>query len=119
MPKEIHNKKIEILERALEAFNKLTGLEFTIVGREVNIDGRKADAIISLHVNGKVIRYVVETKKFLTQGKVLMVIDQLKQFRQKGIVITDYVNPNLADRLRELNTPFMSIQSEYVTPDAK
>lgn len=109
MPRETHNKEIEILERALEAFNKLTGLDFTIERREVNIDGRKADAIISLHVNGKVIRYVVETKKFLTQGKVLMAIDQLKQVRQKGIIVTDYVNPNLADRLRELNIPFIDI----------
>lgn len=109
MQKETNNKEIEIIQRALEAFNKLTGLDFTIEGREVNIDGRKADAIISLHVNGKVVRYVVETKKFLTQGKVLMAIDQLKQFRQKGIIVTDYVNPNLADLLRELNIPFIDI----------
>ncbi len=107
--KEAYNKEREILERALEVLIKLTGLDFTIEGREVNINGRKADAIISLHVKGKVIRYVVETKKFLTQAKVLMVIDQLKQFRQKGMIVTDYVNPHLADRLREMNIPFIDI----------
>jgi hypothetical protein len=108
-PKEIHNKEIEILERALENFNKLTGLGFTIEGREIDIDGRRVNAIINLTVNGKVIRYITEIKKFLTPGKLLMVINQLKQFNQKGIIVTDYMNPNLADRLRELNIPFIDL----------
>ena len=109
MPKGIHNKEIEILERALEAFNKLTGLGFTIEGREIDIEGRKVDAIISLTVDGKVIRYVVEIKKFLTPDKLLIVINKLKQFPQKGIIVADYINPNLAGRLRELDIPFIDM----------
>ncbi len=109
IPKGIHNKETEILAKALEAFNNLTALDFTIEGREVYIEGRKVDAIISLKVNGKVIRYITEIKRFLTPGKLLMVITQLRQFGQKGIIVTDYINPNLADRLKELDIPFIDV----------
>lgn len=109
MPKETHNKETEILERALEAFHRLTGLNFRIEGKEVDINGRKADAIIYLAADGKVTRYAVEIKKFLTPGKLLMAIDQLRQFGHKGLIVTDYVNPILADRLRNDDIPFLDL----------
>ncbi|HWP93534.1 MAG TPA: type IV toxin-antitoxin system AbiEi family antitoxin [Thermodesulfobacteriota bacterium] len=109
MPKETHNKEAEILERALEAFNKLTGLGFVVEGREVDIEGRQAD-VISLAVDGKVIRYVAEIEKFLTPVKIhLIFLAKFAQFHLKRIIVTDYINPNLAEQLRKLDIPFIDM----------
>jgi len=110
IPKETHNKEAEVLERALEAFNKLTGLNFMVEEREVDIEGREADAIISLAVDGKVFRYVAEIEKFLTPVKInLIFLKKLAQLHPKRIIVTDYINPNLAEQLRKLDIPFIDI----------
>ncbi|MCU7861984.1 MAG: hypothetical protein KZQ86_19650, partial [Candidatus Thiodiazotropha sp. (ex Lucinoma kastoroae)] len=36
-----------------------------------------------------------------------MAVHQLKRFPQKGLVVTDYVNPKMAERLKAMDMPFL------------
>ena len=101
------NKETELLEKAIQAFYKATGMLFTIEGEEIEIAGHKADAVMRLVRNGIDCQFVVEVKRWLTQSMLAMAINQLKCFQQKGLIVTDYVNPNMADRFKEVDIPFI------------
>jgi len=102
------NKETELIEKAIDAFYKATGIHFTIEGREIKYaNNRVADALVRLVKNGIDCQFVVEVKRWLTPSMLAMAINQLSQFNQKGLIVTDYVNPNMADRLKEVDMPFI------------
>jgi hypothetical protein len=104
------HKEIGLLERALEALHKATGIEYTIEGRDVRFDNNRiADAVAHLVKNELDQIFVIEVKHRLTTATVGMAIDQLKRFTQKGMIVTDYVNPNMADRLRDKDIQYIDI----------
>lgn len=100
-------KETELLEKAIDAFYKTTGMAFTIEGKEVEIAGHQADAVIRLNTRGVDRKYIVEVKRWLTPSMLALAINQVKLFQQKGLIATDYVNPKMADRLKELDMPFI------------
>ena len=100
-------KELQLLEKAIEAFYQTTGMLFTIEGKGVEIAGHQADAIARLKTRGIDRKYIVEVKRWLTQSMLAMAINQLKYFQQKGLIVTEYANPNMADRLKELDMPFI------------
>ena len=101
-------KETELLDKALEALRKTTGINFTIEGRDIRYpDNRIADALVRLVKNGMDRRFVVEVKRWLTPSIFAMAINQLKLFQQKGLIVADYVNPNMADRFKEVDIPFI------------
>jgi hypothetical protein len=104
------HKAIGLLEKALEALHKATGIEYTIEGRDVRFDNNRiADALAHLVKNELDQIFVIEVKHRLTTATVGMAIAQLKRFTQKGMIVTDYVNPNMADRLRDKDIQFIDI----------
>ncbi|MDX1472380.1 MAG: type IV toxin-antitoxin system AbiEi family antitoxin, partial [Flavobacteriaceae bacterium] len=109
--------EVQLLEKALEALHKATGIDFTIEGREKKFNNNRiADAIVRLVKDGLDQVFVIEVKPRLTTATVGMAINQLKEFPQKGIIVTDYVNPNMADRLREKDVQFIDIAGNaYLT----
>ena len=101
-------KEIELLEKALEALHKATGIDFTIEDREKRLaNNRIADALVRLVKNGMDRQFVVEVKRWLTPSMFATAINQLKLFQQKGLIVADYVNPNMADRFKEVDIPFI------------
>jgi hypothetical protein len=98
----------EILEKAVEKFRDTTGLNITVVA-EQNRDhaGRHADAVLRVGANDIHREFVAEIKTRLTQATLGAAVLHLKNFPQKGLIVAEYVNPNMADRLKEMDVAFM------------
>ncbi len=105
-----HIRQTELLKRALEKFNKITGIKINLICEEyVVTPNLRADAIVHFIEHGIDKEFVVEVKTKLTTAILGGAVMQLKRFPQKGLIITDYVNPNMAERLREMDIPFIDI----------
>ncbi len=99
----------EILREALEAFEKMTGLTIDRypVLEPVVLDGETPDTGIGIKLNDMVLHFNVEIKANLTQAAIGHVTQLLKRKDGKNIIITRYVNPQIAEKLKELNIPFI------------
>src|SRR3990172_3436772 len=103
-------RQIELLKQALEKFYKTTGMKINLISEEYAVTPNlKADAIVRFTEHGIDKEFVVEVKTKLTTATLGTAVMQLKRFPQKGLIITDYVNPNMAERLKEMDIPFIDI----------
>lgn len=102
------NREAEILQTALEVFHRTTGLQLLIEAEKTTDNaGHQADALLRVDAPGVDRQFVVEVKPRLTQAALGMVVQQLERFPQKGLVVTDYVNPMMAERLKAMDMPFL------------
>ncbi|MET0072247.1 MAG: type IV toxin-antitoxin system AbiEi family antitoxin [Candidatus Thiodiazotropha sp.] len=102
------NREAEILQAALKVFHNTTGLQLVIEAEETTDNaGHQADALLRLDAPGVDRQFIVEVKPRLTQAALGMVVQQLERFPQKGLVVTDYVNPMMAERLKAMDMPFL------------
>ena len=104
----------EILENALNALNNATGVNYLIEETEKHIGivgGRKiiVDALILLKKAEFEKKYYVEIKKNFNNTTIGFITEIAKQLPEKFLFITEYVNPNMADRLKELDIHFLDI----------
>jgi hypothetical protein len=53
------------------------------------------------------LRFTAEIKRWAQQANMGALINQIKQLPMRGMLVADYVNPKMADRLRELDVPFI------------
>ena len=113
-------RETEILQAALNVFRNTTGLQLEIVELELDIKPeqvgskpdilrRRADALVRLNSPGSNREFVVEVKRRLTEASLGMAVHRLEFFPQKGLIVADYVNPRMADRLKEMNIPFLDL----------
>lgn len=101
-----------ILREALEAFAEVTALPVTIAGKHVGLPGGVADAIVEL-AGGK--KLIVEVKRTLTPATLGHAIAQLARFRKPGVLVTEYVTPPMAERLKQLDVAFIdAVGNAYV-----
>jgi hypothetical protein len=96
-----------VLEQALNAFNKETGLRLYII----EVDGAhknkfRFDAVVGLK-QYEPLQFAVEIKKWAQHVNFGALIDQVKRLAMKGLLVADYVNPKLAERLREEEVQFI------------
>lgn len=114
------NREADILQAALNVFRNTTGLQLEIAGLELeigpkqvgskpNILHRKADALVYLNGPGINREFVVEVKRRLTEASLGMAVHQLQSFPQKGLIVTNYVNPRMAERLKAMNISFLDL----------
>lgn len=68
--------------------------------------GRKPDGALRIQYGGVETTRPVEIKRYLTPTTVGAIHAQLKQHADQPLLVTDYVTPPLADRLRELGIQF-------------
>jgi hypothetical protein len=94
----------ELLEGAIRAFEEVTAIRATVVGRDVPLSGGRADAELAL---GEGELFLVEVKRSLTPATLGPVLAQLKRFRRPVLLVTPYVSPQLAERLKLLEAPFL------------
>ena len=100
--------ELEILNQAIEAFREETGVEIKILGTEVEIAGTdrlKADARIRIEPVKKQLN--VEIKRHAQHTNVGMLIKQIKRLPDENILVADYINPNLADKLKHENIQYL------------
>jgi hypothetical protein len=101
-------REAELLRTALEVLHSTTGLQMVVEAEEFTDDaGRRVDALVRLNAPGVDRQFVVEVKVRITQATLGMAVHQLERLRQKGLIVTDYVNPNMAERLKAIDMPFL------------
>lgn len=93
-----------ILREALEAFEEVTALQATMVKGRIRLPERMADAIFELP-DGK--KLIVEVKRTLTPATLGQAAAQLARFKKPGMLVTQYVTPPMAERLKALDIAFM------------
>lgn len=100
-----------ILDAAMTALRN-QGLEAEVTARDVPLRTpyTRADALARIGVDGRTVEYLIEAKRRLTPamlGAVLAQLEQLKtQDNRPQVLVTDYVTPPLAERLKETQTQF-------------
>ena len=113
-------RETDILKAALDVFRITTGLQLEIaelqldigprqVGSKADILHRQADALVHLNGPGINREFVVEVKYRLTMTNLGMIVHLLQSFPQKGLIVTNYVNPRMAERLKAMNISFLDL----------
>ena len=101
---ETKDKEREILQKALEEFQKRTNLN-----AQIQYGNYDFDAILRIELNEMEWNFAAEVKKTVTPGTLGVFGRQLRIFpqKQKGLLITWYVTPQMADRMKKLGIQFI------------
>ena len=108
LAKGLHQNDLELLQHAFDAFHRTTGLEGRLVTTLVaGQDGRSADALVEIVAEGRCHRYVAALKRvdrFATLGLIKHYLDQ---HSKPGLLVAPRITPEIAERCRELDLPFI------------
>ncbi len=109
-------QETEVLNRAIEAFHNETGLLFHV--EDIDVPGQKGyryDAIIRLTTPTLDQKFIAEIKQRLTNATLGAAVHQLDRIQGKKLILTEYVNPLMAERLREMDIAFLdTVGNAYV-----
>lgn len=94
----------DLLMKALEAFEETTATTATMLKADLDGHPGQPDAEVRLGA-GK--RLLVEVKRTLTPANLGQALGQLKRFERPGLLITGYITPPMAERLKALDVPFL------------
>ena len=112
MTLQTNKNEREVLKLAVDAVARETDLPIRVAQIEPNMGGRIYDAL--LEVAGK--KLIVETKKWAPQANLGALIAQIQTMPGPGVLIADYVNPNMADELKRRGVQFMdTFGNAYLT----
>lgn len=98
----------KLLEDALAALRRTTGLKTTVVARgpktqKIALPG----ATIEIEGDGKRFRFFVEVKAVDRAVALATVKHRLEPFGQQGLLVAPYITPELANHCRKLNLHFI------------
>lgn len=93
-----------VLAEALAAFQKATGLDATLLEADVAWPTGIAAAEVRI---GDAEPMLAECKRNVTPANVGAIAEGLRRFRRPAVLVTRYVNPILAERLRNLEVSFL------------
>jgi hypothetical protein len=99
-------QEAELLEKAAEVARGY-GLEWDLLEAEPAPNGRRPDAFVHVGTGVRKLRLVVEVKTNLRPGQAGAILAQLEPFQLPGLLVTDFVNPNLAEELQRLGLFFI------------
>lgn len=101
------NREAETLTQAIDAFYEETGLEIKIKERQVKLNNNfEVDAIVELEGQPWTTLFA-EIKNWVAQTHIGAIVNQMMQLPDPKILIADYVNKNLAQRLKERGIQFI------------
>ncbi|MES9993850.1 MAG: type IV toxin-antitoxin system AbiEi family antitoxin [Candidatus Thiodiazotropha sp.] len=111
-----HNEGLaetNILNRAIDAVARETGLRLHIDGLDVKQDRHRLDAVVRLE--GQNERLAAEVKRWAPQANLGALINQILNLPMKGVLVADYVNPVMAEKLREQGIQFIdTVGNAYI-----
>ncbi|MGA9667117.1 MAG: type IV toxin-antitoxin system AbiEi family antitoxin [Gallionella sp.] len=101
-------KEVELLHAAIQVL-KAYGIPAEIKPELRKPAGglARADAAFDLVLAGKHQTFLVEAKRWLTPGTLGHVVTRLRDFGKNAILVTDYVTPAVAEKLKELDIAFV------------
>jgi hypothetical protein len=95
-----------LLDEAVAALERETGLRLYAAECEANTQ-QQLDAIITTAENAPQAQWGAITKKWATHAPVGMLIQQIQTIPMTGLLVADYINPVMAQKLRENNVQFI------------
>lgn len=99
---------LDLIQRAFDAMRKTTGLEARLIDKEVTEQhGHRPDAIVEIDLDGRPHRYAVELKRIDRFAALGAIKNQLDLFDEPGLVIAPRITPEIGERCRELQIPFI------------
>lgn len=106
-----------MLEATLAAVHRTAGIKLK-AQMQVKRGNRLLDAEITIDGLKKV-RFAVAVKKWAQQANFGAMVNQLQQLPGKGMLVADYVDPMMADRLRDLEIPYIdTVGNVYINEKA-
>jgi hypothetical protein len=101
-------KENELLELALEALRKnLPGQAKIKTVKPLRDPRLRADYLLGILMQGKEIRYYAEIKANVTKADKLLVMMHKGEFDHPLLLVTKYINTQLADELKQNGTEFI------------
>lgn len=97
-----------LLETALDALRN-HGAEIFVTEKEPREGDTRADAFVQIGNGTVATTYVAEVKQFVTDTTVGAIVEQLRYLGKPPLLVTDYIAPRIADRLRENRIAFVDI----------
>jgi hypothetical protein len=92
----------KLLEDALAALRRATGLKATVVAREPRArEGARPDAAIEILADGRRFRFLAEIKAVDRAVALATAKHQLERFGRRGVLVAPYVTAELANHCRE------------------
>lgn len=101
-------EELDILKRAIEILAIETGVQIEIQETEVLVKGTdsyRADALLTIGPNKKDI--FVEIKRHAQHINFGAIINQIQRLPGKAMFVADYINPNMAEELKQQNIQFI------------
>lgn len=103
-------KEADLFRKAVQVLAETTGVELELIEHEYRAgQGRYIDAIARIKGDPNQNVFAIEAKRNLTTAKAGQAIEQLKAVPFKGMLVTDFVNPKMAERLKEMNIAFIDL----------
>jgi hypothetical protein len=102
---EIADLEYELLNKVVEAIHREAGLRLTVKERELKIRDYEVDAIIE--IGGYDQPFVAEIKKWAPQANLGALVNKVKNLPGDGLLVADYVNPQMAEKLKEQEVQFI------------
>lgn len=101
-------KETELLELALEALRKnLPGQAEMKTIKPLRTPRLRADYLLRIVMHGKEIRYYAEIKANVTKADKLLAMMRKGEFDPPLLLVTKYINTQLADELKQNGTEFL------------
>ena len=103
-----HTRDTEILERAIRTFRQVTGLNLVVDKIDFTTPrGQRVDAMVRLVAPGIKKQLAVEVKRLLNPTNLGLAAEQMARLPEQALLVTEYVNPNMAERLKQMNVLFL------------
>jgi len=98
----------DILDAAKTAFEDAAGIDLQVT-EAVQPGKKQPDVVLQIHAPGaKTKKYYPEIKKEITRATLLgYLAERAGRFEKPGLLVAWYVNPQMADRLKEKNIAFI------------
>ncbi len=104
MRAEVDNVQ-EILGRAIDSAAQQAGVHFKQYQKLPGNGIPQPDAFVFLKENGQ--KYAVVIKKWAQNTNLGAIVNQVNQLPGNGLLVADFVNPKMAEKLREQNVQFI------------
>lgn len=100
----------EVLRKATEAFQQNTGFTVRITlnqPNDLNFRNNHFDALVEIKWKDWAFEFFAEVKNFVNRAALGITIDRFHMIQKRGLLIAPYINPNIAEELKNNNIQFM------------
>jgi hypothetical protein len=105
----------ELLQKAVEAFRRATGIRVRLQRLKPRRSRPQADARLRFEFPHVERRFDAEVKRALDPQSLGQAMEQMRRLPEKALLVTEYVNANMAERLKQTEIPFLdTLGNAYV-----